>query len=270
MNVKIFVLNLESSVERRKIMERQLTKQQLPFEIFQAVRGSALSELEMLSYYDKDYLANKPSWFTPGMAGCTISHYLLYKKIVEDKIDVALILEDDMQLPTNLGELLQHLYGQVKTDDVILLFYQSYADINLAKASAVPIGTGASIYQVIDINRLRSTGAYIISYQAAKRMMDALLPFTAFPDDWKGFYERGILNGVRVVHPIPFENTYEPTTISPNKKGGAFINKAVKAVERYKIFPFYQVLKSRRRKNIIQSQRCLILDKPAEDFRAGS
>ena len=268
MSIKIFVINLETSVERRKIMERQLTKQQLDFEIFKAVRGSALSEEELLMFYDKEYLVNKPAWFTPGAAGCAISHYLLYKKIIDEKIDVALILEDDMQLPGNLAGLLQQLSTAIRGDEVIMLFYQSYAAINLSSQTARPMGGGTSLYQIIDINRLRSTGAYMINYNAAKRMVDSLLPFSAFPDDWKGFYERRILNGIRVVYPLVFQNTYEPTTISPNTKGGAFIKKAVQAVETYKVFPLYQILKNRRKKNILDSQRCFILDKPAQDFRA--
>lgn len=267
MNVKIFVVNLETSVERRQIMERQLKQQQLPYEVFKAVRGSALGEEELLSFYDKDYLENKPSWFTAGMAGCTISHYLLYKQIVDQKIDVALVLEDDMHLPANMEILLRKLSEEIRNDEVILLFYQSYAAINLSDQTARPVGGGASLYQIIDINRLRSTGAYMINYNAAKRMVDSLLPFSAFPDDWKGFYERRILNGIRVVYPLVFQNTYEPTTISPNTKGGAFIKKAVQAVETYKVFPLYQILKNRRKKNILDSQRCFILDKPAQDFR---
>ena len=42
--MRIFVINMKTSVKRRKIMEEQLKNLGLDFEIFEAVRGDSLSE----------------------------------------------------------------------------------------------------------------------------------------------------------------------------------------------------------------------------------
>lgn len=266
-NMKIFVINLKSSVERREVMGKQLNKLGLPFEIFDAVRGSALSEEEIMGYYDKDYYNTRPDYFTPGAVGCTLSHFFIYKKMVDEKIEVALVLEDDMVLDNNLPYLLEKLSGEIRNDEVIMLFYQSYFPINLSGSSTRPLTEKYNLYQVADTKGLRSTGGYIINYEAAKSLAEKLLPFSSFPDDWKSFYDRRMLNGVRVVYPFLLDNTYQATTISPSVKGGSLVKKVLPFVEKNKIFPFYQLLKWRRKINIARTRRCFIVNEFPVDFR---
>jgi glycosyl transferase family 25 len=265
--MKIFVINLPSSADRRKIMEDQLHKLGLPYEIFQAVRGADLSDEEIMAYYDKDYYNSRPDYFTPGAVGCTLSHFFIYKKMVQEKIESALILEDDMVLSKALPVLLQRLECNLKKDEVIMLFYQSYFNINLSATSAVPLDEKYNLYQVADLKWLRSTGGYIIQFEAAKKMLEQLQPFSSFPDDWKSFYERKILNGVRVVYPFILSNTYEPTTISPNVKGGGLLKKIIPFVEQHKISPFYQMLRWRRKRNITRTRQCVVVNELPVDFR---
>jgi len=265
--MKIFVINLKSSVERRETMVKQLNKLELPYEIFEAVRGSELSEEEILSYYDKTYYRQRPDYYSPGMVGCTLSHFFLYKKMVEENIDVALILEDDMVLNKNLPGMLDLIAMEIRKDEVVMLFYQSYFPIELSASSATYLKDTYSLYQVSGIKGLRSTGGYIITLEAATSLAKNLLPFTSFPDDWKSFYNKKMLNGIRVVYPFLLDNTYQATTISPNLKGGSFIKKLLPFVENNKIFPVYQLLKWRRKINISKSRHCLIKPGPPVDFR---
>ena len=265
--MRIFVINMKTSVKRRKIMEEQLKNLGLDFEIFEAVRGDSLSEEEIMSYYDKEFYASRPGYFTAGMAGCTISHFLLYKKIVEEKIETCLILEDDMQVGKDLPVLIDRLAEEIKRDEVIMLFYQSYLPIKLSKSPTIALNHKFNLYQVTETIGLRSTGGYIIHYEAAKSMLEKLVPFRAFPDDWKSFFDRKILNGVRVVYPFLMENTYEPTTISPNIKGGMFVRKLLPFLEQKKIFPLYQLLKWRRKIKIAQTRQCVICNEQPVDLR---
>src|ERR1700733_3870711 len=112
--MKIFVINLKSSVRRRKLMKQRLDKLGLAFEFFEATQGSAMSKQEIAQYFDIDYYNNPPFHFTPGIAGCIMSHYFLYKKIVEENIESALILEDDMLLNKKLPELLPILAREIR------------------------------------------------------------------------------------------------------------------------------------------------------------
>ncbi len=85
-----------------------------------------MSEDEILTYYDKEYYNSRPNYFTPGAVGSALSHYFIYKRIVDEKIEVALILEDDMALQADLPELLVKASNAIRNDEVIMLFYQSY------------------------------------------------------------------------------------------------------------------------------------------------
>ncbi len=265
--MKIFVISLKTSLRRRKRMESQLNKLGLSFEILEAVQGSALTENETLSWYDETFYKNRPSYHTSGMVGCTLSHYFVYKRIVEQKIDKALILEDDMVLNKNLPSLLTEISKKIRNDEVILLFYQSYFPINLCRSSAQSVKGEFSLYQVNDLKGLRSTAAYIITYEAANRMMNGYLPISFFPDDWKKFYDKELLNGVRIIYPFILTNTYEPTTISPNLKGGKFAKSFLLMIEKHKVFPLYQTLKYRRKINTAKSRRCFIVNEQPIDFR---
>ncbi|MEO7045159.1 MAG: glycosyltransferase family 25 protein [Ferruginibacter sp.] len=264
--MKIFVINLKSSVRRRKIMEKQLSMLDFPYEIFDAVKGSDVSEEEIKHYYDMDYYNNRPGYFTAGAVGCTLSHYFIYKKIVEEKIDVAIILEDDMILKKNFTNAIKKIADEIKDKEAILLFYQSYHKIKLANVSSIPLTEKFKLYQVVSIGSLRSTGGYIINNKTAQSMAEGLVPFSTFPDDWKSFYDRGFLNGVRVVFPFILDNSYEQTTISPLLKEG-LLKKTISFTEKNKIFPFYNILKWRRKLNFIKTRECFITNGTVIDHR---
>ena len=270
--IRIFVINLKSSVERRKTMEKQLNRLGLSFEIFDAVNGADLSDNEITSYFDMNFYNHRPHYYTPGLSGCILSHYFLYKKMVDEKIDVALILEDDMILNKNLLQLFEQLSKEIRNDEVNMLFYQSRFPINLSQNSVTPLNDKFNLYQVISTKGLRSTAGYLITFDAANSMLKGLRPFSAFPNEWKSFYDRNLVNGIRVVYPSLLSNTYQTTAISPNKKGGAIAKTLLSLVEKNlveknKVFPFYQLLKWRRMKNIAKSRQCFILSDPIIDFR---
>ena len=265
--IKIFVINLKSSIERRKMMESQLNKLNLSFEIFDAIHGASLTKEEIMDLYDLDYYNSRPAYYSLGMVGCTLTHYYIYKKIVEDKILNAFILEDDMALNIDLPEILNKLPDEIKKDEAIMLFYQSYSPIKLSKDSAVPLAGQYKLYQVADLNGLISTAAYFISYEAAQAMLNKILPISNVPDDWKKFYDRNMLNGVRVVYPFLLDNTYQKTTINPTTKGGLLFQKVLSFVEDYKVFPIYHLLKRRRKKNTARTRCCFIVDEPIKHLR---
>jgi glycosyl transferase, family 25 len=265
--MKVYVINLRSSVQRRKIMEKQLDKLDIPYKIFDAVKGADITGEEIERYYDMDYYNARPGHFTPGAIGCTLSHYFIYQEMLADNIDVAVILEDDMILHKDFSSTVPLVSKQLKDDEVVLLFYQSYEKIRLAASSAVDVGNGHLLYQAVCTKLLRSTGGYMISHEAARSMVNKLLPFSSFPDDWKSFYDREILNGIRIVYPGILRNSYEATTISPNTKGGTAARKILTTIEKYRIFPFFNFLKWRRKKNIAKTKQCVITNEVPLDLR---
>ncbi|MFA0123781.1 glycosyltransferase family 25 protein, partial [Vibrio sp. 10N.261.48.A2] len=81
---KIFVINLESSTERKKNISRQLDELSLPFELFSAVDGRTSPSHPLLSYYNDELSQTfRAKTLSAGQLGCYASHFLLWGKCVE-------------------------------------------------------------------------------------------------------------------------------------------------------------------------------------------
>ncbi|WP_241189797.1 glycosyltransferase family 25 protein [Enterobacter ludwigii] len=114
--MKIFIVNLKKSVERRKKMEAQLNALGLSAEFIEAVDGRLMSEEER-----KGVTANVNYAFLPGEIGCALSHQKIYKKMIDEKIGEALILEDDVVLNDDFKNVLEHITVPEVRPSVILL-----------------------------------------------------------------------------------------------------------------------------------------------------
>lgn len=91
---KIYVLTMENSFRIERMKERL---QGVDYEFFYGVNGATL---------DKTPYIEKGSKQTRGQLGCTLSHLLLYEKIVKEKLyDKCLILEDDSIFTDNINNL---------------------------------------------------------------------------------------------------------------------------------------------------------------------
>ena len=60
-----------------------------------------------------------------GTAGCTLSHLDAYRKIVDDGLDMAPVLEDDVILPADLGSLADAVGKRLVGAEVALLSFDS-------------------------------------------------------------------------------------------------------------------------------------------------
>lgn len=93
--IDIFVINLESSIERKHHITKQLNSLKTKFNIFPAINGRD-PEQKILDMYD-DVLSQeyRCKSLSKGQLGCYASHYLLWKKCVELNKPI-IILEDDI------------------------------------------------------------------------------------------------------------------------------------------------------------------------------
>ncbi len=104
-NIPIFVINLARSSLRKKQMAFQLTRLGLEHEFVPAVDGASLDDATLVAIENNRdaQLYAKP--FTVGEIGCGLSHLAVYKKICDDAIPCALILEDDVFLEAQLAHI---------------------------------------------------------------------------------------------------------------------------------------------------------------------
>lgn len=96
--MKIIVVNLKKDIARRGYMSKMLDSLWVKYSFFDAVYGKELSQDELDSLVDYDFLKEKKISLSLGEIGCALSHYMIYKKIVNEKIDKVLIMEDDVEI----------------------------------------------------------------------------------------------------------------------------------------------------------------------------
>jgi len=133
--LKIFVISLIESTDRQNYIKNQLNNLNISYEIFNAVDGRKLSQNDKDELYNKDkaikYTGNE---LTPGEIGCSLSHKAVYKKMIEEDIERAVILEDDIILRPDFNTIvpyfdnislkgyvikLERAYGSNKSEDNI-------------------------------------------------------------------------------------------------------------------------------------------------------
>ncbi len=265
--MKIYVVNLKDSAGRRKIMESQLKRLNLDYEIFDAVNGRDLTMTEIEKYYDMEYFRNKPDYYSWGMAGCTLSHYFLYQKIVADGVQKALILEDDMIINDDLSIILPTLEDKLKPDEVIMLFYQSKSPIHVSISENINEKQRYKLYQVNKLKGLGSTAGYILGIETAKKLSTGLFPISNVPDDWEKFYQRNFLNGIRIVYPFILDNSYAATTINSSFEKVNLKGRLLHLIDEHKIFPIYHLLARRRKKYLMLMRNIRIEKLEPTDFR---
>lgn len=102
---KIFLINLDRSTKRLEKSMEQAHRYKIPIERFPAVDGRNLSQEQ------KEYIHPICKYLlcTPSMIGCGLSHFYILKKIVEEKIETSIILEDDFVWRENTIEKINQL-----------------------------------------------------------------------------------------------------------------------------------------------------------------
>lgn len=112
--MKVFVISLSESHERRDFQRKQLENLGLAFEIVDAVRAADIGEFGQTISLDR--------WERPLMpteAACFFSHYLIWKRISESS-HPALVLEDDALVSTRTPDLLRSMEGVSGMDHLTL------------------------------------------------------------------------------------------------------------------------------------------------------
>lgn len=190
--MKAFIINLDSSTERRVTIAAQCQKAGINYEFIRAVNGKQLSDEEIAQHTQPLNYA-----FKAGEIGCALSHLSIYRKIVDENIPQALILEDDALLTDHLPVVLSSPALQLDASDPMLVLLSR---VNKYVNSAVAAVTeSASLYPVYSAT---TSHAYVINLEAAKRLLTLLYPVWMAADKWCLFEEYGAFR-LLAIHPAP-------------------------------------------------------------------
>ncbi len=172
--MKIFVISLKQSIERREVVRQMLDEDGVSFEFFDAVD---LSASDIYSRYNKKETLKKKGYvLTDAELGCFASHRALWQKCIDLK-EPLLILEDNLLLNSSISNSLSLLKCKVEELGIIKLGsmfdYDYYSVLKLNEK-----------FEIIKYKKGTSgTSGYIISPKIAKQYLDCSSCFYQPVDD---------------------------------------------------------------------------------------
>ena len=117
-NFNIKVINMDNRPDRLAMITEKLDKENLLFERYSAVNGKKLTMTPDLYKLFRDNDFN----FRRGVIGCALSHYNLWKELVESNESYYVIMEDDVSLCNNFSAKLNDIL-KIRTYDILFLGY---------------------------------------------------------------------------------------------------------------------------------------------------
>ena len=190
--MKIFIVNLYKDKQRREHILQQCHDLNLEAEVISAVDGRALTPDQIKSLTHPLYA----SGLTTGEIGCALSHHSIYKKMVTERIDYALVLEDDVGLTSSLPEVLKWYEStRSKSAEVILL-----SETN--KYIRNPCDVINNHHKVVKVIDATFAHAYLLNLKAAEKLAEFLFPIWLEADRWTLLREYALINLKAVIPPV--------------------------------------------------------------------
>ncbi len=100
---KVFVINLDRRKDRREHFQKELSRLNISYKRISAVDGESSETPDIVG-------------LTPGEVGCILSHKKVLEKIIEEKIQLPLILEDDIIFEDQFNSRFQSHFSQLPKD----------------------------------------------------------------------------------------------------------------------------------------------------------
>lgn len=160
---QVFVIGLDRKPERYEDIKTQLVSMKMPrYQRWSAVDGFSLDAETLVSYGVTEELAKRP-----GLAGCAASHINVLKHIRDNKIDWALVLEDDAHFHPNFLQLFKQYWNQVPKD-AYMVYPGHCGSPEEEKKTLNPNIPGV----------FSCTHAYMTSWEGAAKILDSIIPVT--------------------------------------------------------------------------------------------
>ncbi|XP_072531356.1 procollagen galactosyltransferase 1 [Salminus brasiliensis] len=171
---EVFMINLQRRTDRRERMLRALREQEIDCKIVAAVDGKAMNVSEisglgihMLPGYSDPY-HGRP--LTKGELGCFLSHYNIWKEIVDRGLETSLVIEDDLRFEVFFKRRLKNLLSEVQSEGLDWdLIYIGRKRMQVDRPEkAVP-----NIHNLVEADYSYWTLGYMMSLQGAKKLLNA-------------------------------------------------------------------------------------------------
>lgn len=187
--MKVFLINLDKNPDRLAAADAQLKRLGVEYERFPAVYGKALSEEE------KRRAVNRFRWWCAvgrtirdGEIGCALSHYAIYRRMVEERIPMACVLEDDVLLEDAFPDQLRRVEAWVRPGEPQVVLLSNHTQERHMDAGVFPAKSDMF------------AEGYVLTGCAAQRLLGANLPMQVPCDHWGRWVRSG---AIRLYHAFP-------------------------------------------------------------------
>lgn len=205
----IFVINLERSAARRETMKAQLDQLGLPYSFCTAVEGAKLEEKDLGFYARRRRRLMFGKDLSPSELGCLLSHRTVYRKMIDENIPIAIVLEDDAILSDDFETVVRALLENPIRWDMIRFLsrpknYKQGRDLGpltgkyrLMRPKGIPGGAYA----------------YMLTLHAAQRLNDSMHKNWVPVDILHGKIWQTLLHRIYSINPSParFDDENEST-----------------------------------------------------------
>ena len=161
-NIKTYVIHVRGNKERENYIRNELKKFNIDFEFILNGNMDDMTNEDLNKYFKDDFKIISPR------SSCTIKHFFVYERMVENNIPCALVFEDDIELFSDFQTVFDQSLNEIKKEKLesCVISYESSTQEFISSSEELP---GKVIYQK---PHGRCAGAYLIDLTAAKKILD--------------------------------------------------------------------------------------------------
>lgn len=180
--IPAFLINLDRHPDRLAAAQARLDQAGVHAKRVAAVDGTALSPAERRAAVARFHaLLARGRLYTPGQIGCTLSHHAVYRRMIEENLPAALVLEDDILLTPEFP--------------ASLAAAETLLDANRPQVFLFSDGTQQPLPRT-DAAFARAvcgdcSEAYLLTLPAARELLRVNSPMVVTLDSWTRFAARG-------------------------------------------------------------------------------
>lgn len=236
MDLKIIVINLKSSSERRYRISKQLDSLDIPYEFLEATEGSVLTD-EWIESNIGDRLKNvyhnkEHRLITKNALACADSHRRA--QLIASKLEsgYTLILEDDVELSNDFRKKIINTIKLMRKHS----FHVAFPGYNLARGSCEKKldvnsnGFGFSVFKYPVDGHVSGAYAYIVDSIGATKLVKYNSKKIQYMADTFRIEEKGLNDTTVVLYPKIVTTGYFESDIGYSTSGDSLIKRSKKAL----------------------------------------
>jgi GR25 family glycosyltransferase involved in LPS biosynthesis len=168
-NLYVKVINLKRRPDKLKEISKKLKSLEISFDIFEAIDGSniLLTKEQELMFRNNDFNNKR------GVIGCALSHYYLWKELINSNYPYYIIIEDDADFCDGFKEKLLKIIDLIKSKDLIFFGYLKSKSNKLKYYDTYHVENSETIIEPLKQDLyIGGTHCYSITKEGASGLID--------------------------------------------------------------------------------------------------